>query len=304
MQPAPLKPNARLALIAPSSPIYEAENRQAAVSLLEEMGFAVKVYESVSAQRGYLSGSDLIRARDVMDAFADPHIDGVICLRGGYGAARLLPLIDFEVIRRNPKVFVGFSDITALHLAFYAHTGLVTYHGPMPGAQSLTGLREPHSRRMWLDTLGGNPPQEIYNPGGDPFRPFHNNGAAEGVLVGGNLAVLCSLLGTPYLPDFTGKLLLLEDVGERPYRIDRMVNQLRTSGIFDSVAGVVLGDFTQCEAESHTLALDEIFRELLPDHLPVICNVHAGHGQDKITLPLGVPYQLDADAATLTRLNY
>lgn len=306
MKPAPLKPHARLALVAPSSPIYEAENRQAAIALLEEMGFSVQVYESVSAQRGYLSGSDHIRVRDLMDAFADPEIDGVICLRGGYGAARLLPLIDFEVIRQHPKVFVGFSDITALHLSIYAHTGLVTYHGPMPGAQSLTGLRDPRSRRMWLDTLGGDPPREMYNPGGDPFCSFSGKGTAEGILVGGNLSVLCSLLATPYLPDFTDKLLLLEDVGERPYRIDRMINQLRTSGIFDSIAGLVLGDFTQCEEEAspRTLALEEIFRELLPPELPVLWNVHAGHGRDKMTLPLGEPYRLDADKATLTRLNY
>lgn len=306
MKPAPLKPNAHLALIAPSSPVYEAENQQAAAALMEQMGFSVRIYESVSAQRGYLSGSDQIRARDLMDAFADPLIDGIVCLRGGYGAARLLPLIDFEVIRQHPKVFVGFSDITALHLAFYAHTGLITYHGPMPGTRSLSGLREAASRRMWLDTLGGDPPREIYNPNGEAFVTFSGKGQAEGVLVGGNLSVLCSLLATPHLPDFSGKLLLLEDVGERPYRIDRMINQLRISGILDSVAGVVLGDFTQCEEEAapRTLALEEIFRELLPPSLPVLWNVHAGHGRDKMTLPLGEVYRLDADKAALTRLEY
>ena len=295
-----LHPGSRLGLIAPSSPVYEKENQQAAIALLESLGFEVKAYESICAQRGYLSGSDAIRAGDIMAAFEDPTIDGVVCLRGGYGSARLLPLLDFDVIRQNPKPFVGFSDITALHLALYEKTRLVTYHGPMPGSQSLSGLREPKSCQMWLNALSGHPARKLYNPNGEAFVPFFS-GRAGGVLLGGNLTVLTSLIGSPYLPDFTGKLLLLEDVGERPYRIDRMLTQLRVSGILDKVAGIILGDFTDCEEDPSrpSLALEEIFRELLPP-VPTIWNVHAGHGQDKMTLPLGVPYLLDADQAQLT----
>lgn len=305
MIPTPLCQGARLGLIAPASPIYEQENQQAAVQLLEEMGFYVKCYESVGAQRGYLSGSDIIRAGDLMDAFQDPAIDGVVCLRGGYGAARLLPLLDFDVIRRSPKPFVGFSDITALHLAFYAKTGLCTFHGPMPGAQSLSGLREPRSRRMWLEALANRLPARLANPNGESFQRFSGGGAAEGILLGGNLTVLCSLIGTPYLPDFQGKLLLLEDVGERPYRIDGMLNHLRACGILGAVKGILLGDFTQCEEDASrpSLVLEEIFRELLPGDIPILWNVHAGHGQDKMTLPLGRTYRLDGDRAELSLLD-
>ena len=295
-----LQPGARLGLIAPSSPVYETENQQAAILLLESMGYRVKPYDSICCQHGYLSGSDMIRARDIMDAFSDPQIDGVVCLRGGYGAGRLLHLLDYDVIRRNPKPFVGFSDITALHLAFYEKTRMVTYHGPMPGSRSPSGLREENSRRMWVDVLSGRPPRQMYNPNGEYFRGFRP-GKAGGVLLGGNLTVLTSLIGSPYLPDFTGKLLLLEDVDERPYRIDRMLNQLRVSGILDKAAGIVLGDFTDCGENPNkpTLELEEIFTELLP-HVPTLWHVHAGHGQDKMTLPLGVPYLLDADHAELT----
>ena len=295
-----LQPGARLGLIAPSSPVYETENQQAAILLLESMGYRVKPYDSICCQHGYLSGSDMIRARDIMDAFSDPQIDGVVCLRGGYGAGRLLPLLDYDVIRRNPKPFVGFSDITALHLAFYEKTRMVTYHGPMPGSRSPSGLREENSRRMWVDVLSGRPPRQMYNPNGEYFRGFRP-GKAGGVLLGGNLTVLTSLIGSPYLPDFTGKLLLLEDVDERPYRIDRMLNQLRVSGILDKAAGIVLGDFTDCGENPNkpTLELEEIFTELLP-HVPTLWHVHAGHGQDKMNLPLGVPYLLDADHAELT----
>ncbi|MBQ8535877.1 MAG: LD-carboxypeptidase, partial [Clostridia bacterium] len=184
-----LHTGSRLGLIAPSSPVYERENQLAAIHLLKSLGFEVKAFESICAQRGYLSGSDAIRARDIMDAFADPAIDGVVCLRGGYGCARLLPLIDYEIIRQNPKPFVGFSDITALHLAFYEKTRLITYHGPMPGSRSLSGLREKNSLKMWVDTLGGQPSRTLYNPNGESFIPFHP-GRAGGILLGGNLTVL------------------------------------------------------------------------------------------------------------------
>ncbi len=301
--PPSLQPGARIGLIAPSSPIYEEENRQKAIQLLHDMGFSVIVGQSVNEQRGYLSGSDAVRANDVNCMFQDPDIDAIVCLRGGYGAARLLPMLDYEAIRKNPKPFVGFSDITALHCAFQVKCGLVTFHGPMAGTHTMVGLREEKSRSGWLRAMSeACPLGKMENPDGTAFEIFRE-GEAEGILLGGNLTVLNNLIGTEYLPDFDGKLLLLEDVGEKPYRIDAMLTQFRNTGLFDKCAGFILGDFTDCEAEPNkpTLTLQEIFSELLPKDKPILQSVHAGHGKDKITLPLNIPYRICGK--TLTALT-
>ena len=300
--PHSLQPGARIGLIAPSSPIYEEENRQKAIQLLEDMGFSVIVGQSFHEQRGYLSGSDILRAGDVNRMFEDPGIDAIVCLRGGYGAARLLPMLDYEAVRENPKPFVGFSDITALHCAFQAKCGLVTFHGPMAGAHWPAGLREDRGRAGWLRAMSeAGPLGPVENPDGTAFEAFRE-GEAEGILIGGNLTVLNSLIGTEYLPDFSGRLLLLEDVGERPYRIDGMLTQMRNAGLLDKCAGFILGDFTGCEADpgKSTLTLQEIFSELLPPGKPILQSIHAGHGHDKITLPLNIPYRLRG--STLTAL--
>lgn len=298
--PPSLQPGARIGLIAPSSPIYEEENRQKAIQLLQEMGFRVTVGQSCHEQRGYLSGSDICRAGDINRMFQDPDIDAIVCLRGGYGAARLLPMLDYDAIRKNPKPFVGFSDITALHCAFQVKCGLVTFHGPMAGAHWPVGLRENRSREGWLRAMSNTAPLGLMaNPDGSPFEAFRE-GEAEGILTGGNLTVLNNLIGTEYLPDLTGKIVLLEDVGEKPYRIDAMLTQFRNTGLFDKCAGFILGDFTDCGGDPNkpTLTLHEIFSELLPQDKPILQSVHAGHGRDKITLPLNIPYRIRGNTLT------
>ncbi len=298
--PPALRPQAHIGLIAPSSPVYEAENRQKAIDLLTGLGFTLTVGESVHAARGYLSGSDDVRAGDINRMFTDPSIEGIVCLRGGYGAARLLPLIDFDSIKENPKPFVGFSDITALHCALQVKCGLVTFHGPMAGAHWQAGLREERSRSNWLNAMMCPVPLgKMENPDETPFEAFRS-GEAEGLLTGGNLTVFCNLLGTEYMPYVTDKLILLEDVGEKPYRIDAMLTQLRNAGVFDACAGIILGDFTKCEdaPEKPTLTLDEIFDDLLPRDKPVLKNVHAGHGGDKITLPMNIRYRVCQNTLT------
>ena len=301
--PPALRPGAHLGLIAPSSPVYEAENRQKAIDLLLSLGFCVTVGDSVHAARGYLSGSDEIRANDINRMFQDAKIEGIVCLRGGYGSARLLPMLDFEMIAKNPKPFVGFSDITALHCAFQVMCGLVTFHGPMAGAHWQVGLREEKSRFNWLNAMMCKQPLgTIENTDEEPFEAFRQ-GEAEGLLTGGNLTVFCNLIGTPYMPDSCGKLILLEDIGEKPYRVDAMLTQLRNAGIFDACAGIILGDFTHCEdaPEKPSLTLNEIFDDLLPRDKPVLKNVHAGHGVDKITLPMNIRYRIKGN--TLTALS-
>ena len=298
--PKALQPKAHIGLIAPSSPVYEAENRQKAIDLLLGLGFTLTIGESVHAARGYLSGSDDVRAGDINRMFLDPAIEGIVCLRGGYGAARLLPLIDFDMIQRNPKPFVGFSDITALHCALAVKCGLVTFHGPMAGAHWQAGLREERSCAHWLNAMMCPAPLGVMeNPDETPFEALRP-GEAEGLLTGGNLTVLCNLMGTEYMPDTHDKLILLEDVGEKPYRIDAMLTQLRNAGVFDACAGIILGDFTKCdgEPEKPTLTLNEIFDDLLPRSKPILKNVHAGHGGDKITLPLNIRYRICGNTLT------
>lgn len=296
-----LFPGAHIALIAPSSPVYEKEKRDAAVKALDEMGYRVTVYPSVTAQCGYLSGADAVRAQDVEQAFCDEAVDGVVCLRGGYGAARLLPLIHFDRIKKHPKVFVGYSDTTALHLAIHHRCGFPTFHGPL-GAE-LSSL-SPVEKELWQSMLTGAGDCCVQNPDGTPMA---GRGAepVTGILIGGNMTVLMSLLGTPYMPDLAGKLLLLEDVGEKPYRIDGMLTQLKNAGVLASLKGLVLGDFTDCEPidPSRSLSVQEVFEALLPKELPVLYGAHIGHGKDKLTLPLGIPYRLDAAAGRLWRLE-
>lgn len=303
-RPHPLKKGDPVAVTAPSSPAASEAVRRAEASL-RLLGLKPVIMESCTLCRGYLSGPDQIRARDINRAFSDPSIKGIFCIRGGYGAARLLPLLDFDVIRKNPKIFVGFSDVTALHLAFNQLCGFVTFHGPMPGAgyDSLT----PFSLESLKKHLFSDSTRELaVNPPGQDLQSLYP-GKASGMIVGGNLSVLLGMLGSPYEVDTRGRILFIEDVGERPYRLDRALTALSLAGKFRDCSGVLLGTFTQCEeppangvfdrartAES-SLSLSDIFNEIiLPWRKPVISNFRAGHIDPQITVPLGAQAVLDA----------
>ncbi len=302
--PSPLLPGMTVGLIAPASPVFETDRRDAAVQLMEEMGFRVIRGASVDAVDRCFAGTDALRAGDVMEMFLSPKVDGIVCLRGGYGCARLLSRLDWAAIARHPKPFVGFSDITALHAALFARCGLITFHGPMPGAMEPLGLREARDRAMWLQTLSGKPERQIRNPDGASFQA---KGAKSviGPLIGGNLSVLCSLIGTPYEPCWEGALLLLEDVAERTAHLDAMVQQLESRGVFRQIRGLVLGDFSRYEGQTNPrlVPLTDIFPPRLPRDLPVLWGLHAGHGRDRMTLALGARYRLNPSAVRLTLLE-
>jgi muramoyltetrapeptide carboxypeptidase len=293
-----------IGLVAPASPIFESDRRDAAVRLLEDMGFRVRRGETIDAVDFCYAGDHALRARDLQKMFLDDSVDAVVCLRGGYGSARLLPLLDFAAIARHPKPFVGFSDITALHIALQEHCGFITFHGPMPGVMEPIGLREPRARQQWLDTLGANAPRQACNPDGEPFAGV-GQASVSGCLTGGNLSVLTSLIGTPWEPAWDGKLLLLEDVAERTDRLDGMLAQLKERGVFRRISGLVLGDFSRYEGMTtpRQLPLHRIFQETLPESLPVLYRLHAGHGRDRMTLMLGARYRLNPRKATLTLLE-
>lgn len=252
--PHPLLPGMTVGLVAPASPIFEQERRDAAVLLLQEMGFRVRRGVSVDMVDRCFAGSDAQRAADLTAMFLDETVDAIVCLRGGYGCTRLLHLLDWQAIARHPKPFVGFSDITALHAALRRHCGLVTYHGPMPGAMDPIGLREPKAREQWLQVLAGTADRPVANPDG---APLHGEGSrvVTAPLIGGNLSVLCSLIGTPCEPDWDHTLLLLEDVAERTDRLDGMIQQLEDHGVFHRISGLVLGDFSRYEGQTNPHAI-------------------------------------------------
>lgn len=297
----PLLPGMTVGLVAPASPIFEPERRDAAVRLLEDMGFRVRRGQTVDAVDFCYAGDHALRAQDLQQMFLDDSIDGVICLRGGYGSARLLPLLDYEAIAKHPKPFVGFSDITALHTALHERCGFVTFHGPMPGVMDPIGLREPRARRQWLDTLAGKAPRQLRNPDGEPFAAQGDH-CVQGRLIGGNLSTLTGLIGTPWEPRWEGCLLLLEDVSERTDRLDGMMEQLRGTGVFERIAGLVIGDFSRYEGMTtpRKVPLHRIIQEAVPPQLPLIWRLHAGHGRDRMTLMLGAKYRLNPHRATLT----
>lgn len=284
-----LKPGDRVAIIAPSSP-FDVEKFNKGAAVLKTMGLQPVFSDSLFAAEGYLAGTDAHRAALLQEAFADPDIQGVFCARGGYGAIRLLPLLDWEVFISQPKVLVGYSDVSALLNTIAARCGLVVFHGPM---MTSLGDADPVSLKGLQEALFGPEPLTL-----NPLVPLIvKPGAAAGVVAGGNLATLCHLVGTPYQIDFSDKILFLEDIGEAPYRIDRMLTQMRLAGCLEKVAGVALGSFTNCGDRE---VVHRVFQTLFEhSDVPILAGFDAGHGDVNITLPLGLSATLDADNGRL-----
>jgi muramoyltetrapeptide carboxypeptidase len=288
--PARLKPGDKIGVVAPAGP-YDSEKFSRGVRIWEEMGYAVDVPESLLDARGYLAGADDHRADFVNRLFADKTIDAIVCARGGYGSLRILNLLDYDVIADNPKIFVGFSDITAILSVLFDRCGLVTFHGPVVTslAESSEGARQSLSQAVSSDcTL------EIKVSAGVTVSP----GCGSGILCGGNLNTLCHLVGTPFAPGFDGKILFLEDRAEAPYKIDRMLTQMKLANCFQGVAGVVLGSFEDCGPADEILKI--IHDTFIEYRVPILAGLAAGHGRDNLTLPMGLEATLDADRHQLT----
>ncbi len=307
--PGPLRKGDTIALVSPSAATDEALSLQLAREAMEALGFRVVAGAHLASRRGHLAGTDAERAGDLNAAFADPDVKAIVCVRGGSGAARLLPLLDYAAVRRSPKVLLGYSDITALHNALLAQAGLVTFHGPI-GSGSWNRFNVDQFRRVFLD-------RELMTyrnavDAGDELVPRRNRtvtlagGKARGELVGGNLTVLTALAGSPYLPDFSGKILFLEDVSEAPYRIDRMFSTLKLMGALDRIAGFVFGECTDCDPGDGygSLTLDQIFEDhIKPLGIPAYRGAMIGHIRQQFILPVGGRVELDADAGTLRMLE-
>ncbi len=296
-----LRSGGLVGLIAPASPPHEDAAIMRGITALIAHGHYPRLGQSVGARDGYLAGPDVLRAKDVMDMFEDERVGAIFCTRGGYGSARLLEYLDYDFIRRHPRIFVGFSDITALSLALYTKTKLVTFAGPMVAAEFASGILPRTSDALW-DMLR-------HRRKSRRLPHFHTTtalrqGTAEGTLLGGNLAVLCSLIGTPWMPDMRGAVLFIEEIGEAVYRIDRMLLQLRQSGILGAIAGVMLGSVTAITEVRQQRELDDVLKEyFLPLGIPVLAHVPFGHIADKITLPIGSRIRLDTSRRQATILH-
>lgn len=310
LKPRRLEPGMTVGLIAPASPPDEKEGIRFAIDVIRSLGFKVKEGEHLYAQNRYLAGSDRQRADDVNRMFADPEVDAIFCLTGGYGTPRILPLIDYDAVLRNPKAVLGYSDITAILNALYARAGLVGFHGPVAmrnfGDYALAEFKKVLMEPTAPVTIASPPPFET-RPGWVERKnriTRFAGGKASGPLIGGNLTLVSLLQGTPYDPDYDGAILFLEDVHEAPYRIDRMLTQLWLAGKLQQLAGVVLGRFTDADADGNTFSLEEIFERRFADlGIPVIRGLMIGHMADIATVPIGIRAELDADAGTLTLLE-
>lgn len=307
IKPPRLRPGDTLGLVAPASPALEHSRIEKGVRYLESRGFRVKPGRYLQARDGFFAGTDAQRAADLNAMFRDPAVQGIFCLRGGYGSGRLLPLLDYTAIRRHPKVFVGFSDLTALQLGLLRRPGLVTFSGPLVAvefARRIDPFTEEHFWRLLTSrSRVGSLPAPAYAHTLVPLQ----TGCAEGRLIAGNLALILSLVGTRHLPDLRRALLVVEDVGEQLHRLDRMWTQLRLAGLLRQLAGLVFGSFTQCPPAlppTATASLDRIQREAahwIPG--PVVRGLPYGHLPRRITLPLGLAARLDTRRGRLEILE-
>ena len=306
IKPEKLKRGDVIGIISPSSPVSDIAKLDAGVSYFEKRGYRVKVGLNAMKERGYLAGTDRERLEDVHSMFLDKEVRLIICLRGGYGASRLLDKIDYNIIKNHPKIFCGYSDITVLQNAFFHKTGLVTFAGPMAGVDFYKDISEFTEENFW-NTLTSNEPIKLNYPEGERLSSYRS-GIAEGRLIGGNLSLFSSLIGTMYLPEPEDKILFLEEIGEVPYRIDRMLNQLKLSGYLGKIKGVILGSFTDCiETDAHRKSLD--LREVMEDyfikdfHVPVVYNLNHGHINNNLTIPIGVNVRINGSNCSIEFLE-
>jgi muramoyltetrapeptide carboxypeptidase len=297
----------RVGVAAPSSAPRDKDAVDRGAALLRARGLDLHFVRHQFPESGYLAGPDKDRADELNALLRDPTIRMILCARGGYGSLRLLDRIDYDAARRNSPVVVGYSDITAIQLALFAKSAIPSVSGPMVAVEwgSKDGIDELTDESFWR-LLSDQPFGEVAST---PYAPLRGvrNGVAEGTLLGGNLSVLTRLIGTPYLPDFTGAVLFLEDVGESPYRIDGMLAQLRHSGILNAVAGVLLGEFTESddERDKPTLTREEVLGDYFGDlSCPVVASLPYGHVERKASIPIGIRARVEVEgesaAVTIT----
>jgi muramoyltetrapeptide carboxypeptidase len=301
IKPARLKKGDTIGIVAPASPLYNKSDLVRGIRTLEEWGFQVIVGEHVNARYEYLAGTDEQRAQDVNSMFKDDRVDAIFVTQGGYGSSRILRYIDFDAIKQNPKIFIGYSDITAIHLAIQKLTGLVSFHGPGMAGFNPEELTKYRKNQLFKALLSNESIGEIELADKKKWINIINQGEARGEMVGGNLTLICSTLGTPYEIETEGKILFFEELDTEPWVMDHMLSHLLNAGKLQKAAGIVVGECKDCEPYKHnpgfpvTFSLEDILEEYIkPLQIPAIYGLPLGHTKDLATIPLGVQGFLDA----------
>jgi muramoyltetrapeptide carboxypeptidase len=302
IKPKALKAGDTIAITSPAGAVWDEAQIETFSTILKGFGFNIILGRTLKEKHGYFAGTDEVRAKELNDLFADKKIKGIFCMKGGWGCARLLDKLDYKIIKENPKVLIGFSDITTLLIAITTKTGLITYHGPVGNS----GWND-FTKNSFINVVQNSKPYTFEaNPANEDAILTINSGKANGELVGGNLTVLTSIIGSGYLPDWKGKILFLEEAKEEPYSIDRMLTQLKLSGVLDSVSGIIFGKCAKCLAEEpqKSFTLNEVLlQHFKPLKIPVFFGAMIGHIENKLTVPLGINASIDADKGTISLLE-
>ena len=304
--PRKIKPNVlrsgdTIGICAPAGGMVSASEVSEFKSVLEGLGFNTLFSENIAKNVGYFSGTDQQRAKDFMDLVRNDEVKAIFFLRGGWGCARILEFLDFETIRQHSKIIMGFSDPTSLLNTITAKTGLITFHGP-GGNSTWNEYSIDYIQRLLMN----GELVHYQNIEGDLPIITYQSGRAEGELVGGNLSIVCSMIGTQYAPNYEGKIMFLEEVAEEPYRVDRMLTQLKLAGVFDRVSGLILGTFRKCIAEEpdRSFTLEEVFEQHFSTfEKPVFYGAQIGHTKNKFTVPIGAVAEMNAESGTLRLLE-
>jgi muramoyltetrapeptide carboxypeptidase len=311
LKPLRLRPGAGVGLISPASATFVREELNIVVDAVRALGLVPYLAPHLSSRYGYLGGKDKDRAEDINSFFGNRAIAALLPIKGGWGSSRILPYLDYQLIRKNPKIIVGFSDITALILGIHAKTGLVTFHGPN-GLTSWRTNQTNNFRRVLF--AGETVTYQNQKDSDDENRLMQvkyriqtiNPGIAKGKLIGGNLSVLSAIAGSPYVPNLDGAILFVEDIGENIYRIDRMMTHLKLAGLFDKLAGFIFGQCINClpDADYGSLTLEEVVWDCIkPLSIPAWYGAQIGHLEELVTLPIGAQVQIDASAGTIQMLE-
>jgi muramoyltetrapeptide carboxypeptidase len=302
-----LRPGGTIGVPAPASPYHNRSEVLRGVEWWESHGYKVKLGRNVFARDAYVAGDPKSRAQDIMDLFTDDEVDVVHCFQGGYGSAQTLEHLDFDAIRANPKAFVGYSDITALHTALRHHTGLVTFYGPGLAGVNARETKPFTQERLLKALTSGEPLGEVPRDPENAYIRALGGGSVSAPLVGGCLWLLGQAIGTPWQPDFAGKILFFEDVEAPPWYIDGILNQMRQAGMLDEVVGVVVGELEKCDWREErpefpqTLSIEDVLeRYIEPLGVPALYGYPLGHGERLCTIPLGVSATLNGDKRILT----
>jgi muramoyltetrapeptide carboxypeptidase len=304
IKPKALRRGDVIGIAAPASPPASEEALAKGIRYLEQLGYRIELGPHIYHRRGYLAGTDDERTSDLHHLFANRKVNAIFTVRGGYGAMRVLPKLDFTLIRRNPKILLGYSDITALQLALFAKIGLVTFSGPMVSVEMAEGLNGAAEERLWDTLRSTRPPEEIKIKQRE--LAVYEKGSAAGRILGGNLTMISALVGSRYLPGDERHLLLMEEIDEKPYRIDRILLQMKRTKFLSAAQGVILGKFIGCEPApgKPSLSLEQIFQDIFgPYDIPVMGHIHLGHVKNPLTIGIGIKARMSSTKGTLKFLE-